>query len=297
MSAHHPFRSAAKQAEYLARYEERAAAWPVRSVTRLVPTSFGETFVRLSGPEDGPPLVMLPGIGSPGLTFVANAAALSKERRMVAVDNVHDHGRSIESRTHPVTSAADFCAWLDELLDGLGFAKVDLLGLSYGGWISAHYALHAPARVRRLVLLAPAGTLAPIPWGFIWRAILCVVPMKVLMQNFMAWATTTESIPPDAQRLLDQIADDAYLAHHAFAQRRMVPPIPLTDEELSRIEPPTLFLAGDREVCFHPHEAMARLARAAPRVKARLLPGAGHDFFVSRAQEVDRLVLKFLAEA
>jgi len=47
----HPFRSAAKRDRYLASYDARAARWPVPSRGVFVDTSWGETFVRISGRE------------------------------------------------------------------------------------------------------------------------------------------------------------------------------------------------------------------------------------------------------
>jgi pimeloyl-ACP methyl ester carboxylesterase len=236
---------------------------------------------------------MLPGIGSPGLLFAANVASLSQHFQTFAIDNIHDFGRSVE--TSPVTDADDFTAWLDEICAGLNLGNtVNFLGLSYGGWISAHYALRFPERVRRLLLLAPAGTVAPIPWGFIWRGILCLIPARFFIKNFMNWAATTDIKDEGAQRLIDHMIDDAHLAQRSFKPRRMVPPIPLTDEQLSRLPSSTLFLVGGREVIFDPREALERLGSVAPQVRAELIDGAGHDFFVARAAEVNQCIVDFL---
>ena len=78
---HHPFKSEQARKRYLARYELRAAEWPVPSTTHMVDTSFGNTFVRVSGSAEGLPIVLLPGIGAPGYTFAANAKALSERSR------------------------------------------------------------------------------------------------------------------------------------------------------------------------------------------------------------------------
>lgn len=291
----HPFRSEAARERYLAAYELRSAAWPVPSATRTVPTSFGQTFVRTSGPGDGPPLVLLPGVGSTSLSFADNVKDLSTRFATYAVDNIHDHGRSIESETHPVTNADDYAAWLDELFTALGLGdEINLLGLSYGGWIAAHYALRFPQRTRRLVLLAPAGTLAPIPWGCIWRAVLCALPSRFFMRNFVRWVAAELDDDPSRSALLEQMVDDAYLATRSFRARRMVPPIPLHDDQWRALAVPTLLLAGDAEVIFPASESLARVAALAPMVETYLLPGAGHDFFVARAPEVNRRIAEFL---
>ena len=290
---YYPFRSERAKRRYLERYNNRAAAWPVPSEERSIDTSFGRTFVRVSGPDGAQPIIMLPGIGSPGLLFASNVASLSHHFQTFAVDNIHDFGRSVE--TYPVRGADDFTAWIDEVCTGLNLGDaVNFLGLSYGGWISAQYALRFPGRVRRLVLLAPAGTVAPIPWGFIWRGILCLIAARFFMKNFMNWAATTDTKDEVVQRLIDQMTDDAYLGQRCFKPRRMVPPLPLTDEQLGHLPPSTLFLVGDREVIFDPREAIARLGSVAPQVRTELIHGTGHDFFVARADEVNQRIVEFL---
>jgi pimeloyl-ACP methyl ester carboxylesterase len=289
----HPFRSEKARRRYLERYALRAAAWPVSSEERFIETSFGRTFVRASGPAGAPPLLLLPGIGSPGLSLSMSAKALSERRQTFFIDNIHDNGRSVE--TLQVKNADDFTLWVDELRAGLGLeGKVDLAGLSYGGWIFARYALRFPERVRRLVLLAPAGTVAQIPWGFIWRGILCAIPARCLMDNFMNWIRVTDDVSEEAKARLDEMSDDAWLAQRSFKTRRMVAPIPLTDDDWRHLQVPTLLLAGDREVIFPPKECLARVAALSPQVRAELMAGTGHDFFVVRAAEVNRRVLDFL---
>ena len=148
--------------------------------------------------------------------------------------------------------------------------------------------------MRRLVLLAPAGTVASVPWGFIWRGLLCLIPLRFFMKKFMNWAATTEKKDETALRLIDQMTDDAYLGLWSFKPRRMVPPLPFTDEQLACLPAVTLFLVGDREVIFNPHQAIARLKSSAPQVRTEIIPGAGHDFFAIRADEVNRRMIEFL---
>lgn len=291
MPPFHPFRSEAAKQAYLAHYQERAKSWPLPSEERVVPTSYGDTFVRISGPADGPPLVLLSGIGAPGYSLRDVAGPLAARFRVYAVDNVHDIGRSVNSR--PLEGGADFAAWLDSLFDALELKQVNLFGLSYGGWISAQYALAHPERVRRLVLLAPVGVVAPVPFGFIWRAILTLVS-KRFMANFFDWSAPEMAKDPAWADERQRWIQDATLGQASFASRRMVEPKELTDAQLASLSPPTFFLAGDREVIFDPRKGVERLQRVAPKVVTHLIPGASHDLFVVRAAEVARRTLDFL---
>jgi len=45
--------------------------------------------------------------------------------------------------------------WLDALFGALDLHSASLRGHSYGSWLALNYALHAPHRVHKLVLLDP----------------------------------------------------------------------------------------------------------------------------------------------
>lgn len=94
-----------------------------------------------------------------------------------------------------------------------------------------------------------------------------------------------------------QIADDTYVAQRSFKSRRIVPPVSLTDEQLQQLPSSTLILFGDREVVFDPRKALSRLSSVAPQVKTDMLSDTGHDFFVSRASDVNRHIIDFIKPA
>lgn len=295
MSGFAPFRSAAAKEAYLARHAARSRDWPEPWTERMVPTAWGETYVRESGRAGAPALVMLPGVGSPAYTLRQLAFELAPAFRLHAVDNIYDVGRSVASR--PLADAGDFAAWLDSLFDALGLEKPSLLGLSYGGWIFAQYALRRPDRVARLVLLAPAGTVAPINFAFIWRALLTLLPFgKGAMERFADWAAPGMASDPKWAEARQALIEDARVGQASFARRRLVPPLPLTDADWGKLAAPTLLLFGDREVIFEPKAAEEKVRRLAPAVKVEVLPGVSHDFFVVAAPEVARRATAFLQE-
>jgi pimeloyl-ACP methyl ester carboxylesterase len=58
-------------------------------------------------------------------------------------------------------------------LDALHLNRVSLAGMSYGGWIALGYAVAAPERVQKLVLLSAGGFL-PMAKQFTMRGMLMV---------------------------------------------------------------------------------------------------------------------------
>ena len=158
---YHPFKSAKAKTDYLAFEEKMAETWPVISEDKIVQTSFGKTFMRISGPDDAPPLILVPGGGSNSYIWHANIKALSEEYRAYALDNIYDWGRSVYTRK--IENGKDYADWLDELFDTLHFDdKIRIIGYSYGGWVTSQYAVYHPERLNHVVLIAPAWTILDV---------------------------------------------------------------------------------------------------------------------------------------
>ncbi len=295
LPAYHPFRSEEARQRYLAHYDALSRQWPVPSSTMFVPTSYGRTFVRISGPAGGAPLVLLPGGGSSLLIWAPSVAALSERYRVYAIDRLGDIGRSIYSR--PLGTSAEEVGNLDEFLSALQLGTdLRLMGLSYGGWEAAEYALVHPERLARVVLIAPAATLFDLPWDFAWRGLLLLLPHRGFMESMMRWSLPHLGKASDAasKKYFDSQVEEAYLGMRSFDLRQAAIPRVLSDEQLASIQPPMLFIVGEDEVLYPASDAIARLARVAPQVHTQLIRGAGHDLtWVKRAQ-MEEAVLTFL---
>jgi pimeloyl-ACP methyl ester carboxylesterase len=293
-SAYHPFRSTRAKARYLSFYDGRAERWPLPAETTTVQTSFGRTFVRISGPTGGRPLVLLHGAGGNSLHWVPNIEALSQQYRTFAVDGIYDYGRSVYTRT--IESADDFARWLDESFTALDLGDdITLIGLSYGGWLTSQYALRFPGRLDRIVLLAPAGTVLPLSADWILRASLSVVPHRHFTRAFLFWLLEDFAGKDEASRtLLEEEADAVYLAVRSFKLKRLVNPTVLTDSQLRSLAVPALFLVGENEKIYSAERAIQRLNEVAPHINTAIIPDAGHDLTFVQAEMVNREILEFL---
>lgn len=289
-SAFHPYRSVADRDSYFAYYDARAArVWPLVSEERTVPTSYGPTFVRISGPADAPPLVLLPGATGTSLMWAPNIRNLSNAYRTFAVDQIGDAGRSICTR--PPRCTEDLAAWLDELLDGLGLARVNVAGMSYGGWLTAEYALRRPERVIKAVLLAPGATVSRIsPW-FLVRIGTIMLSRGGALQRVLGWifADTAREYHAHFEDIVD------HSVHAGRALRWRIPmPKAWKDEQWRSLRVPALYVVGEHEVIYSAEKAVRRLQRLAPHVRTELVRGAGHDLTIVQQEMVDRIVLEFL---
>jgi pimeloyl-ACP methyl ester carboxylesterase len=296
LPAYHPFRSEKAKAEYEALLAERAKAWPVPGETRVVETPAGQTFARVSGRAGAPPLVLLPGIRGTSLTWIPNIAALSEHYRTYALDTIYDIGLS--SRRRKQMTRADLVPWLDEVVCALaGQGRVRLVGLSFGGWLASQYALAHPDRLERVVMLAPAATLEPLPAAYIWRGLMTLLPTRDARQRFYFWLLR-DAVESGAagKAFVAEAAADWGVAERCFAPLPLIAATVLSDEALLRIRVPALILIGQNEKVYSAEKAVSRVRRVAPQIRVEVIPRAGHDLWLSQAAVVTKKVLDFLAE-
>jgi pimeloyl-ACP methyl ester carboxylesterase len=112
------------------------------------------TALRVVEEGTGPPVVLVHGLGSSHRSWHRVAAAMAATHRVLAVDMPGFGGSpAAGDGFRPVVVAAAIV----EALDARGVTTFDLVGHSLGGLVSAHLADRHRDRVRRLVLIAPAG--------------------------------------------------------------------------------------------------------------------------------------------
>ncbi|WP_340384018.1 alpha/beta hydrolase [Streptomyces sp. SS7] len=246
-------------------YDELRARWPESTEERDVATPYGRTRVHVYGLPDGSPLVLLPGGSATGLAWFANAPALGERYRVHAVDLLGDAGRT-ERRGTPLKNANDLTAWLDALLDGLGLARTHLCGHSYGAWLAARYALHAPRRVDHLALVDPTQVFTGFRLGYLLRALPTLIrPSEARARAFLAWETAGTHPDETWQRL--------YALATTVPGRKLVTGArPRTADLLM----PVLVLLAEHSRAHHAGKAADRARRMLSQGEVAVLPGATH---------------------
>lgn len=288
---YHPFVSADAKAEYLKMYDEKAKRWPVPSETRTVETSWGKTFVRISGPADAPPLVLLSGLGGNALFWMAQIKPWSERYRVYAVDDIYGYGRSVYTRM--VDSIDDFVSWFDELLAKLQLGKVSLVGKSYGGWQIGQYALRHPEKLDKVVLIAPAALLLPVREEVLTR----MVTEYSSPRDLLFWINEDFARKDEAsRRALEALIDESMVAGRCFNFKPHLAPTIMEDDELRGLKIPVLFLMGENEKIYSTPDAVARLQKVTPHHRVEVISRAGHDLNIVEPETVNRLVLEFLGE-
>lgn len=256
------YRSAEGKESIIKRYNEILGYWPVPCEKKTVPTSFGDTFVIASGAQTEKSVVLLHGSATNSAMWMGDVAELGKTRRVYAVDIIGEPGNSAESR--PDSSGTKYGQWLTEVLDGLGIKKAAIVGNSLGGWMALSLAAYAPDRVESLVLLASGG-------------LATVRVFKLLMYSLMG--------KKGESKLNRLIYGDIDMPEEVLEFGRLIGKnfIPRTsgygaysDEILSRLNMPVLYIGGECDMLQPTQKNAARLKRLVPHADIRVLEGKPH---------------------
>ncbi|MCA9662541.1 MAG: alpha/beta fold hydrolase [Myxococcales bacterium] len=121
-----------------------------------------ETFVRIAGPEDAPPLVLLHGNVSSSIFWSETIAAMAADHRVIAPD-LRGFGDTERAAVDATRGLRDFTDDLEALLATLGVdgKPVHMVGWSLGGSAAMRYAIDHPQAIASLTLIAPGS-----PYGF-----------------------------------------------------------------------------------------------------------------------------------
>ena len=243
------YRSLRGKAEILRLYDEAVARLGVEDVT--VGTRFGDTHVLAVGPEDAPPVIMLPGGNFLNPTCLGWFLPLAEDHRLYAPDIVGQPGKSAQERPSP--GGDGHAWWVEDVLDGLGLERPPFVGVSYGAGIALRTMGYAPERVSRAALVVPSG----IASGSIRRMLVEVMLPMILYRL----RPTRERMLRAASPLLTEPDEDfARQLGAVYRHVRLDVELPqmATRDELRGFEGPVAVFAAEDDLFFPAETVLAR---------------------------------------
>jgi len=186
------------------------------------------------------------------------------------------------------TTMQDFVLHYLDLFDQLGLDTVRLVGLSMGGWMAATFASQQSHRLKKLVLVAPAGLRVPQhPSADVFRLRPEQVP-AALVHNFEVLRPFLPQ-PDDVDAIVQISREQTSFARIAW-ERMSDPKLP---RWLHRIKVPTLLLwgEGDRIIPYGQAQTWAGLI---PGAQIRAFKNAGH-LVLNESAEAVSAVAAFMA--
>jgi len=241
---------------------------------------------------DGPPLVLIHGIGASRHSWDGLVAHLRKDFRCISYD-LRGHGKSPLPK--PPYTLDDLVVDLEELRRELNIERMHLAGHSLGGMIGPAYARAHPERVLSLGLYSTAAFRTDDDSAKV-RGVVAAMRSKgiapVLETLKDRWFTPefAARCPEVIERRMRQVIEtdpDVFLSvFDIYAETEMSPWI-------GEIRHPSLVLTGENDGGCNPR--LNRLiADAMPNAELEILPGLRHAILLEAADVVAGPVGAFL---
>lgn len=240
-------------------------------------------------------LVIIPGLGDGLKNVKGMAVPLSVLYKTYAKDyTVYMFSR--KNKLEEGCSTRNMAFDLKVAMEILGIPKADIMGISQGGMIAQHFAVHYPEKVGKLVLVVtssrPNPCLEEVISGWMrmaeqgeYEELICDTAYKMYTKAFIEknkWmrpAVSHFGKPESFERYI--IMAKACLTHDCY-------------DELDKIKAPTLVAGGEEDMVLS-SQASREIAEKIPGAKLIMYQKYGHAVYV-QSKEFHEDVLNFLME-
>jgi len=242
----------------------------------------------------GPPLVLVPGLAG-GFELLGPLARLLAQRFRVISYQLRGEEDPFALRRR--FGLQDLVGDLTEFIDWHYLERPAILGVSFGGVLALEFAARFPARLRAL---AVQGSGARFERGLVQRIagmVLARYPLPAdnpfVNQFFNLLFGGRQEPGPLFEFVTRQCwqTDQSVMAHRFHLVERF----DMTDR-LTRIQAPTLALAGERDLLVS-EQSLGELSQGIRTCRGLRLPGCGHLAFATQPVRVAEEVTRFLADA
>jgi len=280
-----------------------------------------------AGRDERVPLVMVHGMGAGLAMFVLNLAALAANRTVYAID-LPGFGRSSRVRfsSDPDQAESEYVECLEHWRHQMRLEKMNLLGHSFGGYLTSLYSLKYPQHLNTAVLADPWGMTErpsepvqparPIPgwvrvlaklmsnfnplWGL--RAVGPAGPWLVSRTRPDIMRKYEELLGGENTRLVSnyifhcnghnptgEAAFHSLMSGFGWARRPMLPRLDKLEESV-RMK----VLYGSNSWMTHLHNEDFLKAGVKANVDVEYIEGAGHHIYADQHQEFNQVLNSFL---
>lgn len=248
---------------------------------------------------EGEPLVLIQGLGMPGVMWADLAGELAGHGLRVIMPDNRGTGGSDRRPVwgYTVEDMADDVACV---MEDAGVTQALVCGYSLGGMIAQHVALRHPSKVRGLLL---AATTCGLPHGVTPRPATIYGLLKLFLRPKAVTAEQVQAVMthPDATPRLREIFDqiEARLAPNPTPPATIIGQLLAasahsTGFRLKQIKAPTWVVTGDADALIPPRNADV-LAAKIPGARLHVVPRTGHLFAYERPGALRDLVLDWRA--
>lgn len=253
-----------------------------------------EIYYEITGPEDGPVLVLSNGIMMSTASWAYQKAELSHHLRVLLYDC-----RGMWKSEHPdgPYSMEQHADDLAGLLDALNIDRAHIGGISYGAEISMVFALKYPEKAKSLIVIDGVSEIHPLLHAqtYPWLIAAQRNDPELLLRTSYHMNFAEQWIKANQAFIENSVERYAELDMHALENlMKAFYDLDFT-EALSSIKAPTLVLAGEEDL-IKGREYAKIIADQIPESEFVLVPGSGHALCLEKPAVLNTMLLGFVTK-
>ena len=245
---------------------------------------------------EGEPVVLISGLGSPMLSWETQIPIYSTNYKVIAFDN-RGIGRS--EVTEPGFTISDMADDIIGLLDNLGIETATFIGKSMGGMITQRIGIKYPERVNKLVIGCSAASMDEVGNLLLrgGREVASKAGMKAVWITGLFYGYTRSYIENNIDIIkgfIDVMPDHDEQQLKGYMGQSYACEDHYSLDEIDHIKAPTLVMYGDKDLIMSPKKSL-EMAEKISDCRLQGFKNVGHGFWREKQEEVDKLVMEFLA--
>lgn len=189
-------------------------------------------------------------------------------------DTIGHPGKS--EQTILSAKSMEYGEWASDIIDGLGFQKINCMGGSLGGGILVKLMCVAPEKIEKAVLVVPSGISNVSTFSIMMKM---GVPMIFYILTKKDYWLKKSILPMVVdEKNIDAETYEMVKCSFVYAKVKAGMPGNVKMEALRKCNAPTLLIAGEKNCMFPGKKIIKKVEKNLPNIKCHLLKNQGHMF-------------------
>ncbi len=267
-------------------YDQQLKSLGIAYKDLFVKTDFGKSHLLKTGNPKGKPLLVFHGGNITTAYNLYRFQFLLKTFCIYALDTIGQPGKSAETVLSP--NSLDYGSWARQVIEQLGYAKMLVIGESYGAGIITKLMAIAPEMIEKGVLLVPSGISNNLSLSVFPLAV-SMLHYRLTKKNDYLIKTALALASSQDETDLDSLILPTLKSSFDHVRVRSGLPSNISKEAARKVKAPLLIMAAEKDCLFPAKKVLPRAQTIFNNCQIHELKNRGHLCHLTK-QEKDHIV-------